>query len=300
MAGSTLRWEALQGVIAGEVVMPGSPAYEELGRRCHRKPGGRPKAAPSTAAHPMPRRTAWQRRASADRTVTSFRFGRATDKPILCDWDGDGDRTPGVFRDGRWYIRNSNTGGPAQKTFSFARAGDIPVCGRWPNYRGEARGEHPGVYRAGVWYLRYSLTTGPADHTLRFGDAGSKPVVGDWNGDVYDQPGIFREGRWQLVDTFWAEVDPDDGKRFAYGRAGDVPVVGRLEPRQRGDGRRTAWQDLVCVERPRRGDIVVLPLRLLDRPARGLALTAPASPPGVLGACPSRAVSRPFTAGGGS
>lgn len=164
--------------------------------------------------------------ASGDRTVSSFSFGRATDKPIFCDWDGDGDRTPGVFRDGRWYIRNSNSGGPAEKSFSFGRAGDIPVCGRWPNYRGEARVEHPGVYRAGVWYLRYSLTTGPADYTLRFGDARSKPVVGDWNGDGYDQPGIFRDGAWQLVDTFWAEVDPGDGKRFTYGRAGDIPVVG--------------------------------------------------------------------------
>jgi hypothetical protein len=75
----------------------------------------------------------------------------------------------------------------------------------------------------GVWYLRYSLITGPADYTLRFVDAGSKPVVGDRNGDGYDQPGIFRDVRWQLMDTFWAEVDSDDGKRFVYGRAGDVP-----------------------------------------------------------------------------
>src|SRR5262245_6489703 len=30
MAGSTPRWEALQGVIAGEVVLPGSPAYGKL------------------------------------------------------------------------------------------------------------------------------------------------------------------------------------------------------------------------------------------------------------------------------
>ena len=28
------------------------------------------------------------------------------------------------------------------------------------------------------------------------------------------------------MDTFWAEVDPSDGKQFTYGRAGDVPVVG--------------------------------------------------------------------------
>ncbi|MGH8836503.1 MAG: hypothetical protein ACRDWG_16125 [Actinomycetes bacterium] len=28
------------------------------------------------------------------------------------------------------------------------------------------------------------------------------------------------------MDTFWAEVDPDDGTRFAYEQAGDVPVVG--------------------------------------------------------------------------
>jgi hypothetical protein len=156
-----------------------------------------------------------------DRTIATFRFGRATDIPIFCDWDGDGDRTPGMFRDGRWYIKNSNTGSVV-KSFTFGRAGDRPVCGNWP----APGADRPGVYRAGVWYLRYSLTTGSANHRLRFGDAGSTPIVGDWNGDGYDQPGIFRAGRWQLVDSFWSLVDPEDGKIFSYGRSGDVPLVG--------------------------------------------------------------------------
>jgi hypothetical protein len=160
---------------------------------------------------------------AGDGTLTSFRFGRATDIPIFCDWDGDGDRTAGVFRAGRWYIRNSNTTGPAHKSFSFGRAGDIPVCGNWPN---SSRADHPGLYRAGTWYLRYSLSTGPSDHRLQFGDAGSLPVVGDWEGDGYDSPGIFRSGRWQLVNTFYALVDPTDGRIFTYGTTGDRPVVG--------------------------------------------------------------------------
>jgi hypothetical protein len=163
---------------------------------------------------------------AGDRTVTSFSYGRATDKPIFCDWDGDGDRTPGVFRDGRWYIRNTNTGGIAEKSFSFGRAGDIPVCGKWPNWPNPFVPDRPGVYRAGTWYLRYSLTGGTGDHTLKFGDAGSIPLVGDWNGDGFDQPGVFRSGRWQLVESFWALVDPYDGLLFSYGRSGDLPVVG--------------------------------------------------------------------------
>jgi hypothetical protein len=162
---------------------------------------------------------------STDRTTATFRFGRATDIPILCDWDGDGDRTPGVFRAGRWYIRNSNTG-PVVKSFTFGRAGDRPVCGNWPTPGASPRADHPGVYRAGVWYLRYSLSTGSANHSLRWGDSLSRPVVGDWDGDGWDQPGLFRAGRWQLLDTFWSLVDLSKIKTFSFGQSGDVPVVG--------------------------------------------------------------------------
>jgi hypothetical protein len=162
---------------------------------------------------------------STDRTTATFRFGRATDIPIFCDWDGDGDRTPGVFRDGRWYIRNSNTG-PVVKSFTFGRAGDRPVCGNWPTPGASPRADHPGVYRAGVWYLRYSLSTGSANHSLRWGDSLSRPVVGDWDGDGWDQPGLFRAGRWQLLDTFWSLVDLSKIKTFSFGQSGDVPVVG--------------------------------------------------------------------------
>lgn len=134
---------------------------------------------------------------------------------------------PAVFRSGTWYLRSGV--GSTDRTiasFTFGRAGDIPVCGNWPAYGTSTGPDHPGVYRAGVWYLRYSLSSGPANYSLRWGDSLSRPVVGDWNGDGYDQPGLFRAGRWQLLDTFWSLVDLSKVKTFWYGQSGDVPVVG--------------------------------------------------------------------------
>ncbi len=32
----------------------------------------------------------------------------------MCDWDGDGIDTPGVFLNGTWYLTNATTGGLSQ------------------------------------------------------------------------------------------------------------------------------------------------------------------------------------------
>src|SRR4051812_1738521 len=42
-----------------------------------------------------------------------FLYGEPFDKRLVGDWDGDGTDTPGVFRDGTFYLRNSNTSGVA-------------------------------------------------------------------------------------------------------------------------------------------------------------------------------------------
>src|SRR4051812_7486433 len=66
--------------------------------------------APSPAAeHPAVFRngTWFLRPALSSGPSTAFTFGRAGDRPVMGDWDGDGDDTPGVFRDGVWYYRNA-------------------------------------------------------------------------------------------------------------------------------------------------------------------------------------------------
>jgi hypothetical protein len=55
----------------------------------------------------------------------------ASGLPVAGDWDGDGVDTAGFFDNGNFHLRNSNTTGPADLTFSFGRGGDLPVAGDW-------------------------------------------------------------------------------------------------------------------------------------------------------------------------
>jgi uncharacterized protein YkwD len=51
---------------------------------------------------------------------------------------------------------------------------------------------------------------------------GAIPVRGDWNGDGFETPGWFDNGRWRLSNGLDGTIDVAVG----YGRAGDLPVVG--------------------------------------------------------------------------
>jgi hypothetical protein len=164
----------------------------------------------------------------------SVSYGVPGDVVLMCDWNGDGSRTPGAFRDGVWYLRNATDSGQADVTpFQFGDPGDVPVCGHWglgsmnsPPQPGNGPGvaETPGVFRDGVFYLRWSDTTGVADQTVPWGDPGDVPVVGRWNSSVaISGVGVVRNQVWFLRDvsaptTF---VPP-----FTYGDPGDEPVVG--------------------------------------------------------------------------
>ncbi len=91
----------------------------------------------------------------------------------MCDWDGDGVSTPGVVRGNSWFVRNSNTAGVADSTFTYGNPGDTPICGDW-NGNGT---DTPGVVRGNTWHLRNSNTTGVADITFTFGNLGDTPRV---------------------------------------------------------------------------------------------------------------------------
>ncbi len=62
----------------------------------------------------------------------------------MCDWDGDGASTPGVVRWSTWYLRDSNTTGVAETTFTYGIAGDSPRVSDWGITVGSgARGDTP-------------------------------------------------------------------------------------------------------------------------------------------------------------
>lgn len=43
------------------------------------------------------------------------------------DFDGDGTDSPTVVRDRRWYVRNSNSTGVADRSFVYGDPGDVPL-----------------------------------------------------------------------------------------------------------------------------------------------------------------------------
>jgi hypothetical protein len=148
----------------------------------------------------------------------SFRFGKATDVKLLCDWTGNG-ATPVVFRDGTWYARSEMGAGPADVTFRFGKAGDVPVCGDW-NGNGK---DSPGLVRGKTWMLRNRMSGGKPLHEFTYGKASDAKVVGDWNGNGIDTPGVRRGNEWRLRNRL-ASGRPTIV--FEFGHAKAQPVVG--------------------------------------------------------------------------
>src|SRR4051794_13076735 len=93
--------------------------------------------------------------------------GDRGDRPVACDWNGDGTETVGVFRKGRFFLFDSNEK-DAQPVadFWFGNPGDQPLCGDWD---GNGK-DSVGVWRAGWFYLRNPNTTGPAQGAFPFGN----------------------------------------------------------------------------------------------------------------------------------
>ena len=129
---------------------------------------------------------------------------------------GDNVDTPGVFRDGTWYLSNS-FGGSGDHIFGFGNPGDRAVVGDW---NGDGN-DTAGVYRGDMWYLSNGYASS-VDHAFAYGLAGDIPVAGDWNGDGIDTPGVVRGDTWFLSNSFGGTGD----YIFNYGIAGDSPVVG--------------------------------------------------------------------------
>lgn len=110
--------------------------------------------------------------------------------------------TVGIFRPSKstFYLRNSNTTGPADITVLFGASTDLPVVGDW-DYDGV---DTIGLYRPGnnTFYLKNANTAAaPVAHTFTFGIAGELPVIGDWNGDGFDSVGVYANGRFFLRNT---------------------------------------------------------------------------------------------------
>ncbi len=129
-----------------------------------------------------------------------FYFGVAGDTPVAGDWNGDGIRTIGIYRDGSWVLDSDGDGHLTEKdqTILLGQAGDRPIVGDWD---GDGTDEL-GVFRAGEW-----LVDADSDGELEAMDTafaqavtnepGQVPISGDWDGDGADEPGVFSPSEGQ-------------------------------------------------------------------------------------------------------
>jgi hypothetical protein len=133
-------------------------------------------------------------------------------------------------------LRNTNSTGSADVSFTYELATDKPLAGDW-NGNGVAT---IGVHRSGSFYLRNSNTSGSPDVTASFGNSDDHPIVGDWDGDGDDTIGVYRPSN----RTFYLRNSNSNGAADVavdFGNFGDVPIVGDWD----GDG-----DDTIGVYRP--------------------------------------------------
>ena len=184
--------------------------------------------------------------------ATEFYFGNPGDIAFSGDWNCDGERTPGLYRqsDGFVYLRNSNTQGIADLEFYFGDHGDLPIA---VDLNGDGC-DTVSVYRAteGRVYVINRLGEdggglGAADLDYYFGDPGDKPFVGDFDGDGIDTVGLHRETTG-LVYFRNSHTEGVADSSFIYGDPGDQILA--------GDWNRDTI-DTVAVYRPSTGTLYV-------------------------------------------
>jgi len=183
---------------------------------------------------------------------STFYFGNPGDLPFMGDWDGDGEATPGLFRqsDGFAYIKDDNSQGNADLDFFFGIPGDVPLVG---DFDGDGR-DTVSIWRpsqARVFIInelgRDGQGLGPAEFDFYFGNVGDTPFVGDFDGDGIDTIGLHREstGFVYLTNTLATGVAD---LSFFFGNPGDRILAGDWD----GDG-----DDTVGVYRPSAGRLYV-------------------------------------------
>ncbi len=125
-----------------------------------------------------------------------------------------------------YYLRNSNTSGPADSSFNLPlqQASDIPISGDW-----DSNGvDTVGFFRPSNATFYLSNTNSSINVTTQFGATGDRPVVGDWNNDGTDTIGVYRPSN----GTFYLSNSNSSGAvdyQFQFGNSTnseDLPVAG--------------------------------------------------------------------------
>jgi hypothetical protein len=143
-------------------------------------------------------------------------------RPVAGDWNSDGADTIGLYKDGAWLLKNTNSAGTEDLGFSFGplETGWQPVVGDWNSDNVDTI----GLYKDGAWLLKNTNSAGTEDFGFSFGplETGWQPVVGDWNNDGVDTIGLYKDGTWLLRDT--NTTGPAD-LTITFGGPTELPIV---------------------------------------------------------------------------
>lgn len=122
-----------------------------------------------------------------------FGIGDGSIVPVAGDWNGNGIRSIGTFKDGSWQLDLNGDGkfDHRDQKIRFGQAGDIPVVG---DFNGDGI-DQIAVFRAGTWIIDSdgNRELDATDHSFQMGGLGDKPIAGDFDGDGIDQPALYSE-----------------------------------------------------------------------------------------------------------
>jgi hypothetical protein len=130
--------------------------------------------------------------------------------------------TIGVFKDGQWNLRSSNSAGSPDITALFGVTGDLPIVGDWNNDGVDTI----GLYRNGLYLLSNSNTTPAENYSFLFGNPGDRPIAGKWDAMTTGSGiGVYRPSNG-VVYLRRSLTSGLDDYYLIYGDPGDQPVAG--------------------------------------------------------------------------
>jgi endoglucanase len=161
-------------------------------------------------------------------------FGASTDTIVFGDWNGDGTKSFGAFRDdnggGLWILDFDGAG--SLTYILFGNGTDTPVVGDWDS---NSAGDEIGVVRpqggALRWILRDNSPNGCLCSDFTFGAATDAAAPGNWDGDANNgwEPGVTRADGAAML---WITQGSGGLDYTLFGPSAGIPFPGDWD----GDG----------------------------------------------------------------
>ncbi len=133
--------------------------------------------------------------------------------------------TIGIYFNGTFYLRNTNTSGYADITVTYGNPGNLPVVGDW---NGDGM-DTIGIYinELGVFLLRDLNTSGDPQYAFVLGNPGDEPIAGRWDSAMLGSgAGVYRPSNGllfarRILSSGFADYTMVLGNPGDHGIAGD-------------------------------------------------------------------------------